>query len=163
MPWRASCPRRRKVTACCVARLLADAGRPNWSAICPSCWPSSRFPTPVAQGAHHQHHRTLLRQRAVRGPNHLLHLPEIQSGMENPHPPAIYTSSLTSPRFVLHLRLFPGGCRIRLSVKPKRAKRRHKASVGSADQASARKGCRCWAQVSDVANRSVSRPLGGTT
>ena len=64
--------------------------------------------TPVAQAAHHQHHRTLfrrsppphpahglLRQRAVRGPHHLLHLPEIQPGMENPHPPRIYTSGLT--------------------------------------------------------------------
>src|SRR2546426_6632152 len=29
--------------------------------------------------------------------HHLLHLPEIQSGMENPHPLRIYTSSLTSP------------------------------------------------------------------
>ena len=29
--------------------------------------------------------------------HHLLHLPEIQSGMENPHPQPIYTSSLTSP------------------------------------------------------------------
>src|SRR2546425_5091201 len=30
--------------------------------------------------------------------HHLLHLPEIQSGMENPHPQPIYTSCLTSPR-----------------------------------------------------------------
>src|SRR5437773_11607949 len=30
--------------------------------------------------------------------HHLLHLPEIQSGMENPHPQPIYTSSLTSPQ-----------------------------------------------------------------
>src|SRR5438093_5619201 len=29
--------------------------------------------------------------------HHLLHLPEIQSGMENPHPQPIYTSGLTSP------------------------------------------------------------------
>src|SRR5438874_8063694 len=29
--------------------------------------------------------------------HHLLHLPEIQPGMENPHPQPIYTSSLTSP------------------------------------------------------------------
>src|SRR5438093_11640386 len=29
--------------------------------------------------------------------HHLLHLPEIQSGMENPHPQPIYTSCLTSP------------------------------------------------------------------
>jgi hypothetical protein len=32
-----------------------------------------------------------------RGPNHLLHFPEIHPGMENPHPQPIYTSSLTSP------------------------------------------------------------------
>src|SRR6266571_5021032 len=31
--------------------------------------------------------------------HHLLHLPEIQSGMENPHPLRIFTSSLTSPSF----------------------------------------------------------------
>ena len=66
--------------------------------------------TPLAQAAHHQYHRALfrrsppqnqahglLRQRAVSGPNHLLHLPEIQPGMENPHPPSFYTSGLTSP------------------------------------------------------------------
>jgi hypothetical protein len=68
-------------------------------------------PPPVAQAALHQRNRALfcrgasphpayrlLRQRRSRkrGPNHLLHLPEIQSGMENPHPLRIYTSSLTS-------------------------------------------------------------------
>jgi transposase-like protein len=31
------------------------------------------------------------------GPHHLLHLPEIQPAMENPHPQPIYTSRLTSP------------------------------------------------------------------
>ena len=63
------------------------------------------------KAAHHQHHRALfrrsappnpahglLRQRAERGPNHLLHLPELQPGMEKPHPQPFYTSSLTSPR-----------------------------------------------------------------
>jgi ABC-type multidrug transport system permease subunit len=29
--------------------------------------------------------------------HHLLHLPEIQPGMENSHPPRIYTRSLTAP------------------------------------------------------------------
>ena len=32
-----------------------------------------------------------------RGPHHLLHLPALQPGVENPHPLRIYTSSLTSP------------------------------------------------------------------
>src|SRR5579864_6304553 len=67
-------------------------------------------PTPMAQTAHHQRDRALLcgsatphsphgvlRQRRKRGPHHLLHLPEIQPGMENPHPQPIYTSSLTAP------------------------------------------------------------------
>ena len=67
-------------------------------------------PASLAQAAHHQHHRTLLcrsptphpphgllRQRAVRGPHPLLHLPQIQPGMEKPHPPRFYTSGLTSP------------------------------------------------------------------
>ena len=40
----------------------------------------------------------VLRERRKRGSNHLLHLPEIQSGMENPHPPPIYTTSLTLSR-----------------------------------------------------------------
>ena len=70
-----------------------------------------RLSTPsLAEAAHHQRYRTLLRGstkthpshgvlcecRKCR-PNHLLHLPEIQPGMENPHPQPIYTSSLTSP------------------------------------------------------------------
>src|SRR5207237_3187969 len=68
-------------------------------------------PAPVAQTAHHQRDRALLRGSATEnptygvlcerrkcGPHHLLHLPEIQSGMENPHPQPIYTSCLTSPR-----------------------------------------------------------------
>src|SRR6202007_1802490 len=67
-------------------------------------------PTPMAQTAHHQRDRALLcgsatphsphgvlRQRGKRGPHHLLHLPEIQPRMENPHPQPIYTSSLTAP------------------------------------------------------------------
>src|SRR5260370_1284649 len=67
-------------------------------------------PAPVAETAHHQRDRALLRGGAPTnpahgvlcecrkcGPHHLLHLPEIQSGMENPHPLHIYTSSLTSP------------------------------------------------------------------
>jgi putative transposase len=70
-----------------------------------------RFPsTSVEEVAHHQHHRALLcgspaanqthgvfRERGKRGPHHLLHLPEIQPGMEIPHPQPIYTSSLTLP------------------------------------------------------------------
>src|SRR2546430_15824050 len=69
-------------------------------------------PAPVAQTAHHQRDRALLRGSATEnptygvlcerrkcGPHHLLHLPEIQSGMENPHPQPIYTSCLTSPLF----------------------------------------------------------------
>ena len=32
-----------------------------------------------------------------RRPNHLLHLPALYPGMENPHPQPIYTSSVTSP------------------------------------------------------------------
>ena len=80
----------------------------NWSAICPSCWPFALFPNTCGASCHH---RTLLRrsaaknpahgllrQRPVRGPHHLLHLPEIQPGMEKPHPPRFYTSSLTTPR-----------------------------------------------------------------
>jgi transposase-like protein len=56
-------------------------------------------PALMEEGAHHQCHRTLfrgstqtnpahglLRQRRQRGPHHLLHLPEIQPGMEKPHP-----------------------------------------------------------------------------
>src|SRR5437879_3847366 len=67
-------------------------------------------PAPVAQTAHHQRDRALLRRSSAthsphgvlcecreRRSNHLLHLPEIQPGMENPHPQPIYTSSLTSP------------------------------------------------------------------
>jgi len=66
--------------------------------------------TSVEETAHHQHYRALLCrgapphpthgllcQRSQCGPDHLLHFPEIQPGMEKPHPPAIYTSSLTSP------------------------------------------------------------------
>src|SRR5579863_9580874 len=77
-------------------------------------------PTSVAKVAHHQRHRTLLRrsapqnsphgllcERRKRGPNHLLHLPEIQPGMENPHPQPIYTSSLTSPQSLMRYRIYP--------------------------------------------------------
>ena len=80
------------------ARPTGDAGLPSFSQA------------PGAQASHHQPHRAmfrrssppypprgLLRQRAVRGPNHLPHLPEIQPGMEKPHPPRIYTGGLTSP------------------------------------------------------------------
>src|SRR5208337_852564 len=68
------------------------------------------FPASVAETAHHQRDRALLRgsatphsspgvlcERRKCGSHHLLHFPEIQSGMENPHPLRIYTSSLTSP------------------------------------------------------------------
>src|SRR2546422_951834 len=74
--------------------------------------PTVYSPAPVAQTAHHQRDRALLRGSATEnptygvlcerrecGPHHLLHLPEIQSGMENPHPQPIYTSCLTSPLF----------------------------------------------------------------
>src|SRR5436189_2490440 len=67
-------------------------------------------PASLAQAAHHQRDRALLRRSTTadpadgllcecreRGSHHLLHLPEIQPGMENPHPQPIYTSSLTSP------------------------------------------------------------------
>ena len=67
-------------------------------------------PTLVAQITHYECDRALLRggatshpadgllcERRERGPHHLLHLPAIQSGMENPHPLRIYTGSLTSP------------------------------------------------------------------
>src|ERR1039458_3291685 len=63
----------------------------------------------VAQTAHHQRDRALLRGSSApnsshgvlcecrkRGPNHVLHLPEIQPGVENPYPLPIYTSSLTT-------------------------------------------------------------------
>src|SRR6185437_14050399 len=64
----------------------------------------------VAQTAHHQRHRTLLRrgapphpthgllrQRTQRRTHHLRHLPSLQRAMEKSHPPPFYTSSLTSP------------------------------------------------------------------
>ena len=41
--------------------------------------------------------------------HHLLHLPEIQSGMENPHPLRIFTSRLTSPSSSGHCLLTPSG------------------------------------------------------
>src|ERR1039458_1671168 len=64
----------------------------------------------MAETAHHQRDRALLRrsaqtnpahgvlcQRRKRGSYHLLHLPEIQPGMEIPHPQPIYTSSVPAP------------------------------------------------------------------
>jgi hypothetical protein len=45
--------------------------------------------------AAHSSHGVLERRKC--GPNHLLHFPAIQPGMENPHRFPIYTSSLTSP------------------------------------------------------------------
>jgi hypothetical protein len=67
-------------------------------------------PPPVAQAKDDQCDRALFRRSPAahpadgvlcecreRGSNHLLHFPEIQPGMENPHPLRIYTSSLTSP------------------------------------------------------------------
>ena len=82
----------------------------NWSAIyrncCPfivspstygaSCAPPTSSNAASSKSAEQPAHG-LLRQRAVRGPNHLFHLLEIQPGMEKPHPPHIYTGSLTSP------------------------------------------------------------------
>src|ERR1035438_5014717 len=68
-------------------------------------------PAPMPKTVHHQRDRTLfcgsaatdpshgvLCERRKCGSHHLLHLPEIQSGVENPHPLRIYTSSLTSPK-----------------------------------------------------------------
>src|SRR5581483_10818303 len=67
-------------------------------------------PALVAEAAHHQRHRALLCrgpaaypahgvlcERKQRGPNHLLHLPALQPGMEKPHPQGFYTSRVTSP------------------------------------------------------------------
>src|SRR5262249_25987896 len=64
-------------------------------------------PAPVAQAAHHQCHCRgsppthasdgVLCQRRQRGSDHLLDLPPIHPGLEKPHPPPFYTSSLTSP------------------------------------------------------------------
>jgi putative transposase len=54
----------------------------------------------------------LFRECGQRRPHHLLHLPEIQSGMEKPHPQPFYTSGLTSPTptpFNLHNSLHTGG------------------------------------------------------
>src|ERR1035441_8356165 len=58
----------------------------------------------------------LLCERKKRGSNHLFHLPEIQSGMENSHPPPIYTSSLTSPWATRHLCLLDRSCTILTSM-----------------------------------------------
>src|SRR5437899_2342443 len=66
--------------------------------------------TPVAEAAHHQRDRTLFRrspapdpthggvhQRGKRGSDYLCDFQSLQRGLEKPHPPTIYTSSLTSP------------------------------------------------------------------
>src|SRR6266571_6920041 len=68
--------------------------------------------TPVAEAAHHQRDRTLFRrspatdtthggvhQRGKRGSDYLCDFQSLQRGLEKPHPPTIYTSSLTSPVF----------------------------------------------------------------
>src|SRR5207245_953350 len=83
-------------------------------------------PTSVAETAYHQRDRALFCrgptphpthglfcQRRKRRPHHLLHLPEIQPGMENPHPQPIYTSSLTSPHNCSHLTLPKPQSRVR--------------------------------------------------
>jgi len=67
-------------------------------------------PASLEKATHHQPHRALFRggappdashgvlwERPKRGSHHLLHLPALQPGMENPHPQSFYTSSLTSP------------------------------------------------------------------
>ena len=72
----------------------------------------------VAQAAHHQRHRALLRrspaphpahgpvrQCSQRGANHLCHFSELQPAMAKPHPLAFYTSSLTSPFVGMSFRL----------------------------------------------------------
>src|SRR6266581_3586263 len=46
--------------------------------------------TPVAEAAHHQ--------RGKRGSDYLCDFQSLQRGLEKPHPPTIYTSSLTSPQ-----------------------------------------------------------------
>src|SRR6266581_9226667 len=66
--------------------------------------------TPVAEAAHHQCDRALFRrspatdtthggvhQRGKRGSDYLCDFQSLQRGLEKPHPPTIYTSSLTSP------------------------------------------------------------------
>src|SRR6266704_1051132 len=66
--------------------------------------------TPVAEAAHHQRDRTLFRrspapdpthggvhQRGKRGSDYLCDCQSLQRGLEKPHPPTIYTSSLASP------------------------------------------------------------------
>src|SRR6266581_232012 len=66
--------------------------------------------TPVAEAAHHQRDRALFRrspatdtthggvhQRGKRGSDYLCDFQSLQRGLEKPHPPTIYTSSLTSP------------------------------------------------------------------
>src|SRR6266705_2468440 len=75
--------------------------------------------TPVAEAAHHQRDRTLFRrspapdpthggvhQRGKRGSDYLCDFQSLQRGLEKPHPPTIYTSSLTSPRAEARLPLF---------------------------------------------------------
>src|SRR6266571_465238 len=72
--------------------------------------------TPVAEAAHHQCDRALFRrspatdtthggvhQRGKRGSDYLCDFQSLQRGLEKPHPPTIYTSSLTSPRAALRL------------------------------------------------------------
>src|SRR5207245_10424703 len=70
-----------------------------------------RFPAAaVAQAAHHQCHRTMLRgsppahpahgavrECGQRGENHLCDFSAVQSAVAKPHPRSFYTSSLTSP------------------------------------------------------------------
>src|SRR6266700_8258361 len=78
--------------------------------------------TPVAEAAHHQRDRTLFRrspapdpthggvhQRGKRGSDYLCDFQSLQRGLEKPHPPTIYTSSLTSP-FGNPLRGFENQC-----------------------------------------------------
>ncbi len=83
------------------ARWLPDYGPrcAAWSAIFPNCCRCSLFPASMAETAHHQCYRALLRgsaasnpahgvlcKRAKRGPNHLLHLPRDSTWNGKPAP-----------------------------------------------------------------------------
>ena len=93
-----------------VGSAVSDPWCGNWNATCRSYCRSSACPgicggscaLPISSSAASwrcaaNSAHGLLRQCAERGADHLLHLPALQPGMENPHPPRFYTSSLTSP------------------------------------------------------------------
>ena len=53
-----------------LARRISLCGQADWSATCPNCWPFPLPQAPMAQAAHHQHHRTLFRRSAPKNPAH---------------------------------------------------------------------------------------------